>query len=167
METKISELKNYLPEWTSAKDQGQVQGKARRSWYNDNEALGDGDSFIKTKNWEDIEPVWQEYVQEQFGECLNYRYPENVLMVLMIGAGAWVGGQQVKGGRKGIRKLVFELKTDENGMLLLPDIVQIKLEEKKKAIVRAFLISHYHESILATSEMLLRLILALTKLFAL
>ncbi|KAG1738662.1 uncharacterized protein EDB91DRAFT_1082694 [Suillus paluster] len=34
--------------------------------HNDNEALGDGDSFMKTKDWEDIEPVWQEYTQEQF-----------------------------------------------------------------------------------------------------
>jgi hypothetical protein len=39
--------------------------------HDDNEALGDGDSFMKMKDWEDIEPVWQEYAQEQFGECLN------------------------------------------------------------------------------------------------
>jgi hypothetical protein len=42
--------------------------------HDDNEALGDGDSFMKTKDWEDIEPVWQEYAQEQFGECLNSGY---------------------------------------------------------------------------------------------
>jgi hypothetical protein len=30
--------------------------------HNDNEELGDGDSFMKMKDWEDIEPVWQEYV---------------------------------------------------------------------------------------------------------
>jgi hypothetical protein len=42
--------------------------------HDDNEALGDGDSFIKRKDWEDIEPVWQEYTQEQFGECLNCVY---------------------------------------------------------------------------------------------
>jgi hypothetical protein len=42
--------------------------------HNDNEALGDGDSFMKTKDWENIEPVWQEYAQEQFGECLNCVY---------------------------------------------------------------------------------------------
>ncbi|KAG1745812.1 uncharacterized protein EDB91DRAFT_1245963 [Suillus paluster] len=35
--------------------------------HDDNEALGDGDSFMKMKDWEDIEPVWQEYTQEQFG----------------------------------------------------------------------------------------------------
>ena len=29
---------------------------------------------MKTKDWEDIEPVWQEYAQEQFGECLNHVY---------------------------------------------------------------------------------------------
>ncbi|KAG1842541.1 hypothetical protein F4604DRAFT_1689884 [Suillus subluteus] len=92
--------------------------------HDDNETLGDGDSFMKTKEWEDIEPVCQEYAQEQFG------------------AGARDGGQQVKGGRKRIRKPAFELKTNGDGMLLLLDIMETKLEEKK-AIVRAFLISHY------------------------
>ncbi|KAG1884627.1 hypothetical protein F4604DRAFT_1676743 [Suillus subluteus] len=76
--------------------------------YDDNEALGDGDSFMKTKDWEDIEPVWQEYAQEQFGEC-------------------WGMGWRM---------------TDRDGILLLPDITETKLEEKK-AIVRAFLTSHY------------------------
>ncbi|KAG2062708.1 hypothetical protein BDR04DRAFT_1164749 [Suillus decipiens] len=35
--------------------------------YDDNEALGVGDSFMKTKDWEAIKTVWQEYAQEQFG----------------------------------------------------------------------------------------------------
>ncbi|KIK36279.1 hypothetical protein CY34DRAFT_16490 [Suillus luteus UH-Slu-Lm8-n1] len=82
--------------------------------HDDNEALGDRDSFMKTKDWEDIEPVWQEYVQEQFS------------------AGAWDGGRQP----------AFELDMDEDGMPLLPDIMDTKLE-KKKAIVRTFLTSHY------------------------
>ncbi|KAG1841523.1 hypothetical protein F4604DRAFT_1690356 [Suillus subluteus] len=94
--------------------------------HDDNEALGDGDSFMKTKDWEDIEPVWQEYAQEQFGES----------------AGAWDGGRQLKGGHKRIRKPAFKLQTDGDGMLLLLDIMETKLEEKK-AIVRAFLTSHY------------------------
>ncbi|KAG1727578.1 uncharacterized protein EDB91DRAFT_1086379 [Suillus paluster] len=34
--------------------------------HDDNEALWDGDSFMKMKDWEDIELVWQEYMQEQF-----------------------------------------------------------------------------------------------------
>ncbi|KAG2340119.1 hypothetical protein BDR05DRAFT_950728 [Suillus weaverae] len=70
------------------------KGEVLFRMHNDNEALGDGDSFMKTKDWEDIEPVWQEYTQEQFS------------------------------------------------MLLLPDIMDTKLEEKK-AMVRAFLTSHY------------------------
>ncbi|KAG1819585.1 uncharacterized protein BJ212DRAFT_1478817 [Suillus subaureus] len=92
--------------------------------HNDNEALGDGDSFMKMKDWEDIELVWQEYVQEQFG------------------AGAQDGGQQIKEGQKRIRKPAFELETNRDGMLLLPDITEMKLKEKK-AIVRAFLTLHY------------------------
>src|SRR5258708_35191161 len=72
----------------------------------------------------------------------------------MIGAGARDGGRQVKGGRKRIRKPAFELETDGDGMPLLPDITEPKLEVKK-AIVRAFLTSHYSESIVATSENLL------------
>ncbi|KAG1734783.1 hypothetical protein EDB19DRAFT_1910909 [Suillus lakei] len=43
------------------------QGEVLFGMHDDNEALGDGDSFMKTKDWEDIEPVWQEYAQEQFG----------------------------------------------------------------------------------------------------
>ncbi|KAG1791297.1 uncharacterized protein BJ212DRAFT_1491023 [Suillus subaureus] len=50
------------------------QGEVLFRMHDDNEALGDGDSFMKMKNWEDIKPVWQEYTQEQFG------------------AGAWDGG---------------------------------------------------------------------------
>ncbi|KAG1727969.1 uncharacterized protein EDB91DRAFT_1086269 [Suillus paluster] len=84
-------------------------GEVLLRMHDDNEALRDGDGFIKTKDWEDIEPVWQEYAQEQFG------------------AEAWDGGQQVKGG---------------DGMPLLPDIMETKLEQKK-AIVRAFLTKHY------------------------
>lgn len=75
----------------------------------------------------------------------------NVLIVMMIGAGARDGGRQVKGGRKRIRKPAFELEMDGDGMPLLPDITDTKLEEKK-AVVRAFLTSHYRESIVATSE---------------
>src|SRR5712692_2670644 len=48
----------------------------------------------------------------------------------------------------------FKLKKDGDGMPLLPDITELKLEAKK-AIVRAFLTSHYRESIIATSENLL------------
>ncbi|KAG2113685.1 hypothetical protein DEU56DRAFT_761928 [Suillus clintonianus] len=93
------------------------QGEVLFGMHDDNEALGDGDSFMKTKDWEDIEPVWQ--------ECRGTD-----------------GGRQVKGGRKRIRKPAFELETDGDGMPLLPDITETKLEEKK-AIVRAFLTSHY------------------------
>ncbi|KAG1784295.1 uncharacterized protein HD556DRAFT_1466785 [Suillus plorans] len=100
------------------------KGEVLFGMHDDNEALGDGDSFMKTKDWEDIEPVWQEYAQEQFG------------------AGARDGGRQVKGGRKRIQKPAFKLEMDGEGMPLLPDITDTKLEEKK-AIVRAFLTSHY------------------------
>ncbi|KAG1819017.1 uncharacterized protein BJ212DRAFT_1479147 [Suillus subaureus] len=75
------------------------QGEVLFRMHNDNEALGDGDSFMKTKDWEDIELVWQE-------------------------------------------KPAFKLETDGDGMPLLPDITEMKLEEKK-AIVRAFLTLHY------------------------
>ncbi|KAG1792257.1 hypothetical protein EV424DRAFT_1354548 [Suillus variegatus] len=75
------------------------KGEVLFGMHDDNEALGDGDSFMKTKDWEDIEPVWQEYAQEQFA---------------------------------------FELEMDGEGMPLLPDITDTKLEEKKaidKAVV--------------------------------
>ncbi|KAG2337906.1 hypothetical protein BDR05DRAFT_1004616 [Suillus weaverae] len=53
---------------------------------------------MKMKDWEDIEPVWQEYTQEQFS------------------AGAWDGGRQVKGGQKRMRKPAFELEMDGEGI---------------------------------------------------
>ncbi|KAG2065978.1 hypothetical protein BDR04DRAFT_1160845 [Suillus decipiens] len=74
------------------------QGEVLFGMHDDNEALGDGDSFMKMKDWEAIETVWQEYAQEQF--------------------------------------------VDGDGMPVLLDITETKLEEKK-AIVRAFLTSHY------------------------
>ncbi|KAG1823815.1 uncharacterized protein BJ212DRAFT_1476677 [Suillus subaureus] len=77
---------------------------------------------IHDDNEEDIELVWQEYVQEQFGHGMD----DN----------RW---REVK---KRIRKPAFKLKTDRDGMPLLPDITKTKLEEKK-AIARAFLTLHY------------------------
>ncbi|KAG2085343.1 uncharacterized protein F5147DRAFT_782082 [Suillus discolor] len=111
------------------------KGEVLFGMHDDDEALGNGDSFMKTKDWEDIEPVWQEYAQEQFGSV------------------ARDGGHQVKGGRKRIRKPAFELEMDREGMPLLPDIMDTKLEEKK-AIVRAFLTSHYREFLVASSDKL-------------
>ncbi|KAG1727575.1 uncharacterized protein EDB91DRAFT_1253836 [Suillus paluster] len=99
-------------------------GEVLFGMHDDNKALGDGDSFMKTKDWEDIELVWQEYAQEQFG------------------GEARDGGQQVKGGQKRMKKPVFNLEMDGDGMPLLPDITETKLEEKK-AIVRVFLTKHY------------------------
>ncbi|KAG1852476.1 hypothetical protein DFJ58DRAFT_728548 [Suillus subalutaceus] len=89
------------------------QGEVLFGMHDDNEALGDGESFMKTKDWEDIEPVWQEYAQEQFG------------------AGARDGGRQVNGGRKRIRKPAFELEIDGDGMPVLPDITETKLRRRK------------------------------------
>ncbi|KAG2063630.1 hypothetical protein BDR04DRAFT_1163476 [Suillus decipiens] len=100
------------------------QGEVLVGMHDDNEDLGDGDSFMKTKDWEAIETVWQEYAQKQFG------------------AGAQDRGRHVKGGQKRIRKPAFELEADGDGMPVLLDITKTKLEEKK-AIVRAFLTLHY------------------------
>ncbi|KAG2073660.1 hypothetical protein BDR04DRAFT_1152078 [Suillus decipiens] len=66
MDKEIAELKSYLPEWTSA--------KRSKKWGVFTAITGDGDSFMKTKDWEAVKTVWQEYTQEQFG------------------AGAWDGG---------------------------------------------------------------------------
>jgi hypothetical protein len=77
-----------------------------------------------------------------------------MLSMTVIGARARDGGHQVKGGRKRLQKPAFELEMDGEGMLLLPDIMDTKLEEKK-AIVRAFLTLHYHEFLVASSSKLL------------
>ncbi|KAG2061129.1 hypothetical protein BDR06DRAFT_1002302 [Suillus hirtellus] len=90
------------------------KGKVLFRMHDDNEALGDGDSFMKMKDWEDIEPVWQEYAQEQFSEHQGMRWRTS--------------GQ---GRLKTNSKPAFELKMDGEGMLLLLDIINTKLEEKK------------------------------------
>ncbi|KAG1764700.1 hypothetical protein EV702DRAFT_1051267 [Suillus placidus] len=123
---KLEKAKETAEEWSNNCPPPEIQAQVARKknekgevlfgMHDDNKALGDGDSFMKTKDWEDIEPVWQEYTQEQFS------------------AGAWDGGRQVKGA--------FELEMDGEGMPVLPDIMDTKLEEKK-AMVRAFLTSHY------------------------
>ncbi|KAG1848650.1 hypothetical protein F4604DRAFT_1935211 [Suillus subluteus] len=98
--------------------------------HDDNEALGDGDSFMKTKDWEDIEPVWQEYAQEQFGECVY----------CVLGH-----GMEDDSSREVTKESENQLSNSKRTgyeMPLLPDITETKLEEKK-AIVRAFLTSHY------------------------
>ncbi|KAG2742389.1 hypothetical protein P692DRAFT_201795693, partial [Suillus brevipes Sb2] len=121
---KLAKAKETAEEWQCGMRKNE-KGEVLFGMHDDNKALGDGDSFMKMKDWEDIEPVWQEYTQEQFG------------------AGARDGGRQVKGGCKRIRKPPFELEMDGDGMPLLPDITEMKLEEKKAIIVRAFLTSHY------------------------
>ncbi|KAG1748878.1 uncharacterized protein EDB91DRAFT_1244686 [Suillus paluster] len=93
------------------------QGQVLFGTHDDNEALGDGDSFMKTKDWKDIEPIWQEYAQAQFG------------------AEARDGERQEKGHRKRPRKLAFELDMNEEGIPSLPDTMQTKLEEKKAIAV--------------------------------
>ncbi|KAG1743969.1 uncharacterized protein EDB91DRAFT_1246853 [Suillus paluster] len=100
------------------------QGQVLPGTHDDNEALGDRDSFMKTKDWEDIKPMWQEYAQAQFS------------------AEARDGERQEKGHQKRPRKPAFELEVNGEGIPSLPDTVQTKLEEKK-AIVRVFLTTHY------------------------
>ncbi|KAG2066364.1 hypothetical protein BDR04DRAFT_1121211 [Suillus decipiens] len=100
------------------------QGEVLFGMHDDNEALGDGDSFMKTKDWEAIEPVWQEYTHEQFDEYLNCAYKEEC-------ARAWDGGQHVKGGQKKIQKPAFKLEADGDGIPVLLNITETKLEEKK------------------------------------
>ncbi|KIK36418.1 hypothetical protein CY34DRAFT_94414, partial [Suillus luteus UH-Slu-Lm8-n1] len=48
-------------------------------------------------------------------------------------------------------KPAFKLDIDKDEKPLLPDIMDTKLEEKK-AIVRAFITLHYHESIVITAK---------------
>ncbi|KAG2079007.1 hypothetical protein BDR04DRAFT_1112338 [Suillus decipiens] len=44
------------------------QGEVLFGMHDDNEALGDGDSFMKMKDWEAIKTVWQEYAQHALGD---------------------------------------------------------------------------------------------------
>ncbi|KIK36419.1 hypothetical protein CY34DRAFT_16400 [Suillus luteus UH-Slu-Lm8-n1] len=85
-------LNNYLPpeiqaQVTRKKGPAYMEHFLNEMWrqcrmrvHDDNEE--DGHSFIKMKDWKDIELVWQKYMQEQFS------------------ARARDGGRQIKGGRK-------------------------------------------------------------------
>ncbi|KAG1719202.1 uncharacterized protein EDB91DRAFT_1089472 [Suillus paluster] len=108
-EDELEKAKETTEEWSNnfppPETQAQVAHKKGPTMWDE--------SFMKTKDWEDIEPVWQEYAQGTVQE-----------------------------GEKRMKKPVFDLELDGDGMPLLPDITETKLEEKK-AIVRAFLTKHY------------------------
>lgn len=52
--------------------------------------------------------------------------------------------RQTKAPKTRARKPAFELDVDNNGMPLLPETIDTRLEEKK-AIIRSFITMHYSE----------------------
>ncbi|KAG1839431.1 hypothetical protein F4604DRAFT_1691278 [Suillus subluteus] len=82
-----------------------------------NEEFGNGESFIKTCDWEVILPEWDGYVAKQF---------EDETLV-----------------KKGHKDNTYTLEIGASGFPILPDYTDMD-SDTRKAIVRAFLNWHYH-----------------------
>ncbi|KAG1828930.1 hypothetical protein EV424DRAFT_1344470 [Suillus variegatus] len=89
-----------------------------------NEQFGDGESFIKTRDWDGIiMPEWVEYAGEQFD-------------------GEDDGEPQMVKSKKRVAKKLVELDKDADGWLILPDTMGWKRAEQQH-MIRSFLTKLY------------------------
>ncbi|KAG2108070.1 uncharacterized protein F5147DRAFT_653150 [Suillus discolor] len=100
------------------------QGKLMLGGHNFNEQFGDGESFIKTRDWDGIiMPEWVEYVGEQFD-------------------GEDDGEPQMVKSKKRVAKKLVELDEDADGWPILPDTMGWKRAEQQH-MIRSFLTKLY------------------------
>ncbi|KAG1868330.1 hypothetical protein DFJ58DRAFT_723591 [Suillus subalutaceus] len=96
------------------------QGKLMVSSHDYNEEFGNGESFIKTCDWEIILPEWDSYVAKQF----NGDVEDETLV------------------KKGRKDNTYTLEIGASGFPILPDHTDMD-SDTRKAVVRAFLNWHY------------------------
>ncbi|KAG2743339.1 hypothetical protein P692DRAFT_20681146, partial [Suillus brevipes Sb2] len=96
------------------------EGKLMVSSHDYNDELGNGESFVKTYDWQAILPEWESYVTKQFGEHL----------------------QGLSG--KGRKDNTYKLEIGGNRFPVLPDHADLD-SDTRKAVVRAFLNWHYQD----------------------
>ncbi|KAG1804564.1 hypothetical protein EV424DRAFT_1544594 [Suillus variegatus] len=92
------------------------QGKLMLGGHDFNEQFGDGESFIKTRDWDGIiMPEWVEYAGEQFD-------------------GKDDGEPQMVKSKKRVAKKLVELDEDADGWLIFPDTTGWKRAEQQHMI---------------------------------
>ncbi|KAG1748866.1 uncharacterized protein EDB91DRAFT_1311808 [Suillus paluster] len=92
-------------------------------WFDFNEQLSKGSSFMKCKDWQVILPAWEDFI----GDVFNQDQDQD--------------GMLLRGTRWG-SKPYYEFDLDCMGLPILPDIDGFSLDTKK-GIIRSFLTIHY------------------------
>ncbi|KAG2057443.1 hypothetical protein BDR06DRAFT_1005078 [Suillus hirtellus] len=105
------------------------EGEVRINGIDFNEKL-EGNSFTDTKDWKSMLPEWNAYVREEFAIDQNNDDDGN----------EDADGKESRNPRR--KKEEFTLEVDAYGLLVIPDIEPLNLENKK-SLIRTFLTKHY------------------------
>ncbi|KAG1778651.1 hypothetical protein EV702DRAFT_1196164 [Suillus placidus] len=97
------------------------EGKLMVSSHDYNDELRNGESFMKTCDWQTILPEWEGYVTKQF----KTEFADEPVV------------------KKGRKDNTYTLEIGADGLPVLPDHAEMD-SNTRKAIVRAFLNWHYH-----------------------
>ncbi|KAG1888824.1 hypothetical protein F4604DRAFT_1674435 [Suillus subluteus] len=106
-----------------AKEMFTQAGGAAYIWFDFNEQLGKGSSFIKGKDWQAILPVWEEFIGNAFGQDQDQ------------------DATLLRGTRQ-VPKPYHEFELDRSGSPMLPEMDDLSFETKK-AMIQSFLTIHY------------------------
>ncbi|KAG1791614.1 hypothetical protein EV424DRAFT_1549201 [Suillus variegatus] len=100
------------------------RGKLMLGAHDHNDQCGAAESFMKTRNWEEIfMPEWRQYAGEQF-DVQDDDIP------------------QVVTSKKRVPRKLLELEEDNDGLPMLPETKGLKRGEQQH-IIRSFLMKHY------------------------
>ncbi|KAG1855071.1 hypothetical protein C8R48DRAFT_675385 [Suillus tomentosus] len=101
------------------------RGKLMLGVHDHNDQFGGAESFMKTRNWNDIfMPEWQQYAAEQFNV-----QDDDV--------------PQVVTSKKQMSRKLLDLEEDDDGLPMLPDTMGLKRSEQQH-VIQSFLTRHYN-----------------------
>ncbi|KAG1841513.1 hypothetical protein F4604DRAFT_1939439 [Suillus subluteus] len=124
---ELQEAEAKADKWTNQAPDAAVQAKTARKkgekWFDFNEQLGKGSSFMKGKDWQAILPVWEEFI----GDAFDHNQDQDATLL----RGTWR-----------VPKPYHEFKLDHSGLLMLPEMDNLSLKTKK-AMIRSSLTIHY------------------------
>ncbi|KAG1844238.1 hypothetical protein F4604DRAFT_1937649 [Suillus subluteus] len=132
-EAKADKWTNQAPDAAvqakTARKKGEKNGQELRQrnvysgWFDFNEQLGKGSSFMKGKDWQAILPVWEEFI----GDAFDHDQDQDATLLR---------------GTQWVPKPYHEFKLDRSGLPMLPKMDDLSLETKK-AMIWPFLTIHY------------------------